>query len=68
MSNFSNVIFFFFFFFLDLGLSRLTSLQFIQYHVAGLVMLFISGSSFSSLNNMSYVNTTVYHYYLMARK
>ncbi len=29
------MLFFFFFFLLDFGLSRMTSLQFIQYHVAG---------------------------------
>jgi hypothetical protein len=29
------ILVFFFFFFLDFGLSQLTSLQFIQYHVAG---------------------------------
>jgi hypothetical protein len=36
---------FFFFFLLEFGLSRLTSLQFIQYHVAGFYKLTILQSS-----------------------
>jgi hypothetical protein len=46
----------FFFFLLDFGLSRLTSLQFIQYHVAGFYKLTIPQSPPSHLQDYSICN------------
>jgi hypothetical protein len=50
------LLFFFFFFLLDFGLSRLTSLQFIQYHVAGFYKPTIPQSPPSHLRDYSTCN------------
>ncbi len=54
--NILLMFFFFFFFFLDFGLSRLTSLQFIQYHVAGFYKPTIRHSTPSLLQDYSICN------------
>jgi len=55
--------FFFFFFLLDFGLSRLTSLQFIQYHVAGFYKLTSPPSylrDYSTCNNARLEFSTIF--------
>ncbi len=59
-----TMFFFFFFFFLDFGLSRLTSLQFIQYHVAGFYKLTIPQSLPSHLRYYSTCNTARLEFFL----
>jgi hypothetical protein len=51
-----SLFFFFFFFLLDFGLSRLTSLQFIQHHVAGFYKPTIPQSPPSHLQDYSICN------------
>ena len=52
----------FFFFLLEFGLSRLTSLQFIQYHVAGFYKLTIPQSPPSHLRDYSTCNNARFEF------